>query len=218
MPQCNPQRLCLSLPRPARSHSPGPGLWALPSPARASGIIQKEVKIREHAPRLGESRSLCLVDTCHARKYDVFGRAAFLSSSPSIKRVLTKSQNGNLGPLVSSPSADIFSGQPHSKLRSPRRNNRKAAGWQFYVGHWHLLKTDPKTQSPLHSLIGQLLLSVSLPLVRALYHAVFLKAHGSRLTPRSSQRLWSLSTMDFQSPVADIPHTQGDSLQPTARR
>lgn len=161
----------------AGSHSPGP--WPLGIFPSRPGIwhhTKGSQDSRTYSPTRGISRPLS------GGHLPCFGGAAFLSCSPSIKRVLTRSQNGNLGPLVSSPQPTSSAVSPIQSSGLPRRNS-KTSRW-LAVLRWPLASAQDWSQDtkPV-ALIGQHLLSVSLPPVRALYHAVFLKAHGSLLLP-----------------------------------
>lgn len=132
MPQCYPQRLCwacLSHGRESLTWALAPGHFPLPRP----GIwhhTKGSQDSRTYSPTRGISRPLS------GGHLPCFGGAAFLSCSPSIKRVLTKSQNGNLGPLVSSPQPTSSAVSPIQSSGLPRRNS-KTSRW-LAVLRWPL--------------------------------------------------------------------------------
>lgn len=132
MPQCSPQRLCwacLSHGRESLTWALAPGHFPLPRP----GIwhhTKGSQDSRTYSPTRGISRPLS------GGHLPCSGGAAFLSCAPSIKRVLTKSQNGNLGLLVSSPQPTSSAVSPIQSSGLPRSNS-KTSRW-LAVLRWPL--------------------------------------------------------------------------------
>lgn len=113
MPQCNPQRLCwacLSHGRESLTWALAPGHFPLPRP----GIwhhTKGSQDSRTYAPTRGISRPLS-------------GGHLPLVLLAVNKEGLDQIPKWQSRPAGEQPSADIFSGQPHSKLRSPPKKQQ----------------------------------------------------------------------------------------------
>lgn len=132
MPQCNPQRLCWAcLSHGRESLTPGP--WPLgifPSPVRASGIIQKEVKIRDLLSDSGNIEAFVWWTPA------MLWRSGLLVLLAVNKEGLDQIPKWQSRPLVSSPQPTSSAVSPVQSSGLPRRNS-KTSRW-LAVLRWPL--------------------------------------------------------------------------------